>query len=215
MSRIGLEPTDDARRNPGLHTVPPNTGQVERDHATRLLDAWRARKLNTAQVQRECRGLTPEQLKEIYQSATLALLRRDRPWESEQHLRNALHAEIKRRALHLHRDERRRRAKLSAHAPTIHADAHEQAAKGDPEHQTLVHEDQQIILEFLAGLTETEQEVFVLWAEGLRCRRIARELGMSHSEALKREQSDRAKARALRAPLHHRAALRIPRNHDP
>ena len=184
MPRIGLEPTDDARRNPGPYTVPPNTGQVERNHATQLLDAWRARKLNTARVQRECRGLTPEQLQEIYQEATLVLLRRVRPWESEEHLRNALHTEIKRRALHLHRDERRHRTKLAAHAPTIYADAHQQAAKGDPEPQALAHQDQQIILEFLAWLTETEQEVFVLWAEGLRCRRIARKLGMSHNEAL-------------------------------
>ncbi len=184
MPRIGLKPSTNARRNPSPHNVPPNTGQVERDHAAQLLDAWRARKLNTARVQRECRGLTPEQLEEIYQETTLVLLRRDHPWESEEHLRNALHAEIKRRALHLHRDEHRHRTILARHAPTIHAHAQEQATKGDPEHQTLAHEDQQIILEFLAGLTKTEQEVFVLWAEGLRCRRIARELGMSHNEAL-------------------------------
>lgn len=184
MPRISLKPTINARRNPGLHAVSPNTEHLERDHAAQLLDAWRARKLNTARVQRECRGLTPEQLEEIYQETTLVLLHREHHWESEKHLRNALHAEIKRRALHLHRDEHRHRTILAAHAPTLHTDAHRQAAKGDPENRTLEHEDQQIILEFLAGLTKTEQEVFVLWAEGLRCRRIARELGMSHNEAL-------------------------------
>jgi DNA-directed RNA polymerase specialized sigma24 family protein len=180
VPRTGLN----ARLNPGLQAAPPNAGQIKRDHAAQLLGAWKEQELSTAGRQYECRGLTPEQLEEIYQETTLGLLPREDPWENEEHLRNALRAGIRRRAPHLHRDENRHRTILAAHAPTIHAHAQEQALKNGPEHQTLAREDQQLIIEFLAGLTQIEQEVFALWAEGLRCRRIAHELEISNNEAL-------------------------------
>ena len=45
----------------------------------------------------ECRGLSTEQLEDIYQETALALLRR--PYDSEEHLRNALRTGLKHRAL--------------------------------------------------------------------------------------------------------------------
>jgi hypothetical protein len=65
----------------------------------------------------ECRGLTTEQLEDLYQETAVAMLRR--PYGSEEHLRNALRHGIKHRALNMHRDTRRRAQILAQSAPSM------------------------------------------------------------------------------------------------
>ena len=64
---------------------------------------------------RECRGLSVEQLEDLYQDTAVVLL--GRTFQNEAHLRNALRWGIKHRALHMHRDRRRREEILIEHAP--------------------------------------------------------------------------------------------------
>lgn len=171
------------QRKPTPRATAPCTGQVEHDQAAQLLGAWQAQEVERALRQRECRGLTREHLEDLYQDALLTLLGRRHPWESREHLRNAVRVELRRRAPHLHRDERRHQKTLTTHAPGLHAQAHAHAARDEPEQRTIAREDQQIITEFLAELTDVEQHVFLLRAEGLRSRRIARELGIGDNDA--------------------------------
>ena len=119
----------------------------------------------------ECRGLSTEQLEDIYQETTEALLRR--PYQTEEHLRNALRMGLKHRALNLHRDERRRGQILAQSAPGMYVMAEEREGRNAPELAALVHQDRLIVSEFLTELTEVEQRVFGWLVEGLQYRAIA------------------------------------------
>src|ERR1022692_1940813 len=82
-----------------------------------VLGRWQAVELRIARSFAECRGLSAEQLEDIYQETTLALL--SRPYQSEEHLRRALRSGLKQRALNLHRDERRREEILTHDGPGL------------------------------------------------------------------------------------------------
>jgi len=127
----------------------------------------------------ECRGLSAEQLEDIYQETTVALL--SRPYESEEHLRRALRSGLKQRALNLHRDERRREEILAHSGPSLLLTDRED--QYSPERAALVHEDRLIVSEFLTELTGLEQRVFWLLAEGMKYRLIAKVLGVEVNEA--------------------------------
>ena len=58
-----------------------------------ILGEWQKRELRIARGFAECRGLTTEQLEDLYQETALALYRR--AYDSEEHLRNALRDGIK------------------------------------------------------------------------------------------------------------------------
>src|ERR1019366_5090386 len=89
-------------------TLAPGSGRRRpfgSERVGQILGEWQGRELRVARGFVECRGLSKEQLEDIYQETTLALY--SRPYDSEEHLRNALRDGIKKRALRLHRDEHR------------------------------------------------------------------------------------------------------------
>jgi len=129
----------------------------------------------------ECRGLTAEQLEDIYQETALALL--SRPYGTEDHLRNALRHGIKHRALNMHRDHRRRSQILRASAPSMQRVAESRASVAGPEEAALAEQDRLIVREFLTELDELEQRVFWLIADGMRYRAIASAVQIPVNEA--------------------------------
>ena len=149
------------------------------DRLAQLLGGWQATELRAARGFPECRGLSVAQLEDLYQDTALALL--SRSYASEEHLRNALRHGIRRRALNMHRDQRRRREILSEHAPSIEREA--QSAQTRPEDAVLAAQDRLIAKEFLAELEPLERQVFALTAEGLRYRAIATALRVPVNEA--------------------------------
>jgi RNA polymerase sigma factor (sigma-70 family) len=154
---------------------------LSRRRVGEILGAWQAAEIRIARRFAECRGLSGEQLEDLYQETVIALLAR--PYTSEAHLRNALRQGIKHRALNLHRDVRRRGQILAEHAPSIHRVAQESATRTSPENMALLGEDRSVILNFLAELDPFERAVFQLTAEGLRYRAIAKQLGVEVNEA--------------------------------
>jgi RNA polymerase sigma factor (sigma-70 family) len=146
-----------------------------------LLGKWQARELRIARGFHECRGLSTEQLEDLYQETALALL--NRPYRDEGHLRNALRTGLKHRALNLHRDERRRGEILVHSAPSLYRIARAREAEDGPEGAALARQDRLIVSEFLTELSAIEQRVFWLLAEGMRYRAIAPVLGIATNEA--------------------------------
>ena len=142
-----------------------------RERVGNWLGAWQQVELRVARGFRECRGLTREQLEDIYQDTAITLLTRS--YDDENHLRNALHAGIRQRALKHHRDQRRRHQILHSHAPNLHNQATAHAAEQAPDVIVLAAQDRLIVNEFLADLTPFEQQVFRLQADGLQYRKIA------------------------------------------
>jgi RNA polymerase sigma factor (sigma-70 family) len=155
------------------------------------LGAWQARELRLARSFGECRGLAHEQLEDLYQETALVLLKRS--FHSEEHLRHALRWGIKHRALHLHRDERRRGEILTQRTPELRLAAQGRAQQRTPEIAALLEDDRLIVTEFLAELSELERHVFWLMAEGMRYRAIAPVLAVSVNEARKAARGCEAK----------------------
>jgi RNA polymerase sigma factor (sigma-70 family) len=164
-------------------THPPRSrrGPLGSRRVGEILGAWQPTEIRIARGYPECRGLSTEQLEDLYQETVIALLAR--PYDSDVHLRNALHQGIRHRALNLHRDTRRRGQILAEHAPSIHRVAEASAASVSPEDMALRGEDRQVILEFLRGLDPFERQVFDLTAEGLKYRAIAKRLDVDVNEA--------------------------------
>ena len=160
---------------PGVGT-PLQAGQL-----AAILDRRRHRELRIARGFRECRGLSPQQLEDIYQETLLALLRR--PYYNEKHLCDALRTGIKQRALNLYRDERGHEKILADSAPAIHAAQQERSADESPEQLALARQDRLLITEFLAELTLPERRAFWLLAEGMKYNRIAKALDIPVNEA--------------------------------
>lgn len=146
-----------------------------------ILGEWQDVELRIARGFAECRGLSKEQLEDIYQNTALALYRR--PYVGEEHLRNALRDGIKRRALRAHRDERRHSEILARNAPSLRRVAEAQESQSAPEPAVLAHEDRLIATEFLTELTEAERRVFGWLVEGLAYRAIATVENMPANEA--------------------------------
>ncbi len=170
----------------GLHLLLERSGGERPPSRARVGEAlgeWQAAEVASAWRYPQCRGLSRAQLEDLYQETVLALL--NRPFCSEEHLRNALRVGLRNRALHVHRDERRRSEILTAHAPEAHRSAMRASESEQPEHATLAREDGLIVLEFASGLTELEQQVYALEAEGLRYRAIAPILAISVNQARK------------------------------
>jgi DNA-directed RNA polymerase specialized sigma24 family protein len=136
-----------------------------------ILGEWQQVELRIARGFAESRDLSTEQLEDIYQETALALYRR--PYVSEEHLRNALRAGIKQRALRLHRDERRHHQILVRSAPGLRVMAEAQEGQRAPEPAVIADEDRSIAREFLTELTEPERRVFGWLVEGLQYRAIA------------------------------------------
>jgi len=148
-----------------------------------LLADWRHSELRLARSYPQCRGVTAEQLEDIYQDTSLALLRRG--YSDQEHLRNALRKGIKNRALQLHRDEHTRREILKRTAPDLFAVRDTGGIENPPELAALLHQDRAVVREFLTELTDQEKQVFVLMADGMRHRSIAPTLGLPLNDARK------------------------------
>jgi RNA polymerase sigma factor (sigma-70 family) len=169
--------SDPGSRGPGGGSLRPRRRAVgSRAWIGQALGEWQLVELRIARGFPECRRLSAEQLEDIYQETALALL--SRPYQSEEHLRNALRTGIKHRALNLHRDERRRGEILAQNAPGMHDRAEARAGQDAPDFAALLHEDRLIAAEFLTELTEAEQRVFALLVEGMQYRAIAPVLGI-------------------------------------
>jgi RNA polymerase sigma factor (sigma-70 family) len=146
-----------------------------------ILGEWQKVELRIARGFAECRGLSTEQLEDIYQETTEALYRR--PYDSEEHLRNALRDGIKKRALRLHRDERRRSRILAHNAPGLRLMAEAREGQSAPEPSVLADEDRLIAREFFTELSDVERRVFACLVEGLQYRAIATAENMPVNEA--------------------------------
>jgi RNA polymerase sigma factor (sigma-70 family) len=148
-----------------------------------ILGEWQKRELRIARGFAECRGLTTEQLEDLYQETALALYRR--AYDSEEHLRNALRDGIKKRALRLHRDERRHGRIIARGTPGFRVMAEAREREGAPELAAVAREDRLIASEFTTELTEQERRVFGGLVEGLAYRAIGTALGIPENEARK------------------------------
>ncbi len=146
-----------------------------------ILGAWQTAELRIARGFTECRGLSTEQLEDLYQETALALY--CRPYTSEEHLRNALRTGVKQRALRLHRDERRRIQILARNAPGLNVIAEAREGQRAPEPAVIAQQDRLIAKEFLTELTASERRVFGWLVEGLRYRAIATVEGIPVNEA--------------------------------
>lgn len=150
-----------------------------------LLARWRTRELWTARQFRACGGASLADVEELYDETITALVERDDSYESEEHLRGALHRGIKMRAMRLHRDRQLHSRTLTHAAPAIDAAGHEQAWRSSPERSLIAREDDAIIGEFIAELTDLERRVFALVANGRSWRAIATALRMPEPAARK------------------------------
>jgi len=162
-------------------------GWLSSERVGRALGEWQRAELRLARSFPQCRELAHEQLEDIYQETTLALL--GLPFHNEEHLRNALRWGIKHRALHLHRDQRRRGEILLHRAPELELAAEAREEKRAPELAALLSQDRLIVAEFLTELTPLERNVFWMMAEGMRYRAIAPMLGVPVNEARKASRS--------------------------
>jgi RNA polymerase sigma factor (sigma-70 family) len=144
--------------------------------AGQLLGKWQAREVRLARGYPECHDLSKEQLEDLYQETSVALL--TRPYQTEEHLLNALRTGIRHRAKNLHRDERRRGRILAYSAPGMYAVAVAGADDQAPELAAIAQQDRLVVSEFLTELSPVEQRVFWLLAEGMQYRAIAPALGV-------------------------------------
>jgi RNA polymerase sigma factor (sigma-70 family) len=154
---------------------------LTREQVERILGERQARELRIARGFVECRGLSREQLEDLYQETVLALLRR--PYKDEKHLCGALRLGIKQRALNLYHSERRRGEILAENAPAMHALEVARGAEMTPEQVALARQDRLLVTEFLVELSGRELEVFSLISEGMGFNRIAKELAIPVNQA--------------------------------
>jgi RNA polymerase sigma factor (sigma-70 family) len=176
--------TDVPARSNGICAANPPPSRARVGQA---LGEWQASELRYMLRHPHCRGLSLAQLEDLYQETVLVLL--NRRFFNEEHLRNALRYGLSKRALHVHRDERRRTEILVEHAPEAHRIALRRSEIEGPEQAALAREDSRIVLEFISELTPIERQVYALEAESLRYRAIAPILGVEINAARRASRS--------------------------
>lgn len=154
---------------------------LDRERVGALLGAWRSRELLSARGWRQCRGVSTEQLEDIYQDTSLVLL--DRAYNDEEHLSYGLRAGIRMRALGIRREEISHEQILISNADELGLLAQARAMLDRPERAFLALQDRLLACEFMTALTDTETYVFCLLAEGMGHNRIARLMGVDPNEA--------------------------------
>jgi len=174
---------DSARRGPQAFLLRTATErELASERTGEVLGRWQAYELRIAQrFFPECRGLSIEELEDIYQETVEALL--NRRFQREEHLRHSLREGIRYRALNLYRDERRREEILTHTGADMHVMAQANEDEHTPEDIVLAHEDRLIAAEFKTELSEKEQRVFAWMVEGLQYRAIASVLKIPVNEA--------------------------------
>ncbi len=180
-STEGQRPSAPRGEGVALAPVPGSPRAFGSQRVGEILGEWQKVELRIARGFAECRGLSTEQLEDIYQETALALY--SRRYDSEEHIRNALRDGIKKRALRLHRDERRRGQIRARSAPTLRFMAEAREEQVAPEPAVLAKADRLIALEFKTELSQEEQRVFSWLAEGLQYRAVASALGIPVNEA--------------------------------
>lgn len=148
-----------------------------------LLARWRSREIARARRFRESVGAGHTEIEDIYDATVTALLERSEDYQSEEHLRNALHYGIKVRALNLHRDRRTHTVVLERAAPLFHSDGQDRAWRAQPERAAIAREDDELAGEFIAELDQLERQVFALMADGRSWRAIATALSIPETRA--------------------------------
>ena len=131
------------RRGPMGLVSRPGERKLTFERIGQVLGEWQPHELRIARGFAECRGLSAEQLEDIYQETAVSLLRR--PYLNEEHLRNSLREGLKYRALNLHRDERRRGEILTQNAPGLHRRAEAREEQNTPELAALAAQDRLIV----------------------------------------------------------------------
>jgi DNA-directed RNA polymerase specialized sigma24 family protein len=149
------------------------------EHVGEVLGRWQRPELRIARGFGECKGLTTQELEDIYQDTVEVLLARRHT--SELHLRNALRDGLKYRALNFHRDESNRAEILAENIPAF--DVPERTDHDSTERAALIREDRLVVTEFLTELSQLEQRVFWLMAEGMKYRLIAKVLSIETNAA--------------------------------
>jgi DNA-directed RNA polymerase specialized sigma24 family protein len=119
----------------------------------------------------------------MYDATIAALVEKNEAYKSPEHLRAALHRGIKLRALRLHRDREVHEKALEHAAPAMEAAGQDRAWREEPERTLLARDDDAIVGEFIAELTDIERQVFTLVADGRSWRAIATALALSETEA--------------------------------
>jgi DNA-directed RNA polymerase specialized sigma24 family protein len=166
--------------------VVPGTGPgLAPEYVGEVLGKWQRPELRIARGFGECKGLTTHELEDIYQDTVEVLL--GRRYATEKHLRDALRAGLKHRALHFHRDEGRRVEIRRESTATF--DVAERAGQDSTARAALIREDRLVVAEFLTELSPVEQRVFWLMAEGMKYRLIAKVLNIEVNEAHNAERS--------------------------
>ncbi|MHB8241073.1 MAG: sigma-70 family RNA polymerase sigma factor [Solirubrobacteraceae bacterium] len=158
-----------------------DAGALDESRVAVLLGEWQRREIAIARAFVECRGLSREQLEDLYQETVLMLL--GRSYISEEHLRNALRKGMKYRALHEHRDTRSHARIHARYARCMEVLARATRWHEEPEEQAIIEEDRLIVAEFMSELNRDERKVFPWAAEGLRYRAIARAQRMDPNAA--------------------------------
>lgn len=143
--------------------APPQIAQI--------LGQARDTELRRARGFRECRGLDATTLEDLFQDATLALMKSS-PTD-EAHVLNRLRIELKHRSLNLRRDEGRRHQILTEQAPAILRIEEGRRDADAPDQKLLASHDRLLVKEFMAELTPMERLLFPLIAEGMKFNRIA------------------------------------------
>jgi DNA-directed RNA polymerase specialized sigma24 family protein len=174
-----------AHAEPLLHPRAPvlhGPQRVKGRRVEQLLGEWKASEVNRACGTRACRDLDREDVKDIYQDTTEAYLRLE--FNDEEHLRNALRAGIKFRALEAHQRRRRRGAIWRRITPAANALAETTQSESAPEVSVLASEDRHLAIEFLAELSGREPQVFwLMTVENYGHVNIAQALNIEPNEA--------------------------------
>src|ERR1700722_10401383 len=181
-------PADQQRDDEGLQRQPivlPFTAatvrRLGRQDAAELMTDWRASELRSIGGWVQCRGLSADQLEDVYQETVVELLGRDH--KDEEHLRYALRSGIRMRAMNMRRDGRGREGILAAREPELRLLADARQALEQPEQIVLAEQDRLIAWEFMTELSDAEKRIYELVAEGMGAGRIARTRGIQVNDA--------------------------------
>ncbi len=183
MDVQGSQSGSRGEHEPGESDAPRRTRLLSSEDVGRKLGEWQAGELRLARAYPECRDVGHAQLEDIYQETVIVLLAR--PHHDAQHLRNALRWGLKRRALQMHRNERRRGEILDQRGPELEEAAARREQERTPELAVVLAQDRLVVSEFLTELSDLERRVFWLAAEGMRYRAIAPVLEIPINEARK------------------------------
>lgn len=151
------------------------------EYVAGLLEQWRSRELRASRRWMECRGLSHEQLEDIYQEVALIVLERE--YHDDEHLRYAVRWGIRMRARNMRRDQLRHEEILAGSEPELRLASTARQELEQPERQTLAEQDRLVAWEFLTELNGLEKQALGLVLDGMGYQRIAGKLGIEVNEA--------------------------------